>query len=162
MKALIEKYFEGETSLEEEARLREYFSNGEEVADDLREFQPLFQHFYEERELVLSDGFDEALFQKMEAPQAKIVRMSTWPRQLLRIAAVGAVLVVAMLFFQKSNNTQAQTASIDWSKYEIKDEKVAYEETVKALKFLSSKLNKGTKKAGEEMKELEKVGKYLN
>ncbi len=162
MKALINKYFEGETSLEEEAQIREYFNSGEPVAEDLREFQPLFQHFSAEREMVLSDDFDETLFQKMEAPQAKVVRMSTWPKQLLRIAAIGAVLVVAMIFFQKSNTSQAQTASIDWSKYEIKDEKVAYEETVKALKLLSSKLNKGTKKAGEEMKELEKVGKYLN
>ena len=162
MKALIEKYFEGETSLEEEARLRDYFNSGQEVPDDLREFQPLFQHFSTEREQVLSDDFDEVLFQKMDTTETKVVQMRTWPRQLLRVAAVGTVLVVAMIFLQKTNTTQAQQASIDWSKYEIKDEKVAYEETVKALKLLSSKLNKGTKKASDEMRQMEKVGKYLN
>ncbi|MBI1226796.1 MAG: hypothetical protein GC192_16290 [Bacteroidetes bacterium] len=162
MKALIEKYFEGETTLEEEARIREYFNSGEPVAEDLREFQPLFQYFSQERVQTLSDDFDEALFQKIGAGEAKIVRMRTWPKQLLRIAAVGAVLVLAMVFLVKPPASTAQVASIDWTKYEIKDEKVAYEETVKALKLLSSKLNKGTKKAGEEMKELEKVGKYLN
>ncbi|MCF8246577.1 MAG: hypothetical protein K9J37_17130 [Saprospiraceae bacterium] len=162
MKALIEKYFEGETSLEEEARLRDYFNSGEGVAEDLREFQPLFQHFSTERDRGLSDDFDEALFQKMDLPDTKVVRMNTRPRHLLRIAAVGAVLVGAMFFLQKNNSTHAQQASIDWSKYEIKDEKIAYEETVKALKLLSNKLNKGTKRAGEEMKELEKVGKYFN
>ncbi len=167
MKALIEKYFEGETSLEEEAKLRDYFNDGpqsgEQVAEELKEYQPMFQHFATEREQVLSDDFDEALFLKMEAASdAKIVQMRTWPRQLIRIAAVGAVLMASMIFLQKSNTTQAQQASVDWSKYEIKDEKVAYEETVKALKLLSSKLNKGSKKATEEMGKMEKVGKYFN
>ena len=161
MKAIIEKYFEGETSLEEEARLRDYFSN-DPVDEDLKAYQPMFQHFVAEREQVLADDFDEALFQKMEAPEHKIVQMRNWPRQLLRIAAVGAVVVAAMIFLQKSNSTQAQQASIDWSKYEITDEKMAYDETVKALKLLSSKLNKGTKKATDEMEKMEKVGKYFN
>jgi hypothetical protein len=162
MKALIEKYFEGETTLEEEAQLRDYFNSGQEVTEDLREFQPLFQHLAFQRGQVLSDDFDEALFQKMGVSDPKIVQMRSWPKQLLRIAAVGAVLIVAMIFLQKTNTTQAQQASIDWSKYEIKDEKVAYEETVKALKLLSTKLNKGKEKATKEMKQMEKVGKYLN
>lgn len=161
MKALIEKYFEGETSLEEEVQLREYFNHGQ-VADELKMYQPLFQHFASEQEQVVSDGFDEALFHKMEASEAKIVKMRAWPKQLLRIAAIGAVLVVAMIFLQRSNQKPAQVASVDWSKYEITDEKLAYEETVKALKLLSSKLNKGTKKATQEVEKMEKVGKYLN
>lgn len=161
MKALIEKYFEGETSLEEEAQLRAYF-NGGEVDSELRVYEPLFQHFASEREQTLSVDFDDALFQKMEAAEVKIVKMRTWPRNLLRIAAVGAVLVVAMVFLQKSNTTHAQQASVDWSKYEITDEKQAYEETVKALKLVSSKLNKGSKKAVHEVEKMEKVGKYFN
>ncbi len=98
----------------------------------------------------------------MEAAEVKIVKMRTWPRNLLRIAAVGAVLVVAMVFLQKSNTSYAQQASVDWSKYEITDEKQAYEETVKALKLVSSKLNKGSKKAVHEVEKMEKVGKYFN
>ena len=161
MKALIEKYFEGETSLEEEVLLRKYFSGGQ-VDEDLIAYQPMFQHFAAEREQVLADDFDEALFQKMEASELKVVQMRTWPRQLLRLAAVGAVLVTAMIFLQKSNNTQVRQASVDWSKYEITDEKLAYDETVKALKLLSSKLNKGSRKATEEVEKMEKVGKYFN
>lgn len=161
MKALIEKYFEGETSLEEEAQLRAYFNSGE-VDNELKVYEPLFQHFASEREQTLSADFDDALFQKMESAEAKLVKMRTWPRSLLRIAAVGAVLVVAMIFLQKSNTTHAQQASIDWSKYEITDEKKAYDETVKALKLVSSKLKKGSKKAVHEVEKMEKVGKYFN
>lgn len=161
MKALIEKYFEGETSLEEEARLRAYF-NGEEVSEDLKVYQPLFEHFATEQSQELSADFDQKLFQKLENQGGKIVQLRVWPKYLLRVAAVAAVLLVALVFVSKPTSSAQQTAAIDWSKYEVKDEKVAYEETVKALKLLSSKLNKGTKKAGEEIKELEKVGKYLN
>lgn len=161
MKALIEKYFEGETSLEEEARLRAYF-NGEEVSEDLKVYQPLFEHFTNEQSQELSADFDKKLFQNLENQDGKIVQMRAWPKYLLRIAAVGAVLLAAMIYLSNPTAPAQQTAAIDWSKYEVTDEKVAYEETVKALKLLSSKLNKGTKKAGKEMKELEKVGKYLN
>ncbi len=161
MKALIEKYFEGETSLEEEAQLRAYFSGGV-VDDELRVYQPLFQHFSEERGQSLSSDFDEKLLQKLDASEAKLVRMRIWPKQLLRIAAVAAVLVVAMIFLQKTNAPQAQQASVDWSKYEITDEQQAYEETVKALRLVSSKLKKGSKKASEEVGKMEKVGKYFN
>ena len=161
MKALIEKYFEGETSVEEEARLRAYFNDGE-VAEELKIYQPLFEHFSQEQSQVLAEDFDEKLFQKMEAQEAKIVRMQSWPRQLLRVAAAAAVLVVGVIAFNQLNPPQPQHASIDWSKYEITDEKVAYEETVKALKLLSSKLNKGSRKASHEVEKMEKVGKYFN
>jgi hypothetical protein len=161
MKALIEKYFEGDTSLEEEAQLRAYF-NGEAVDEELRAYQPLFQHFASERELALSDDFDEKLFQKMEPVEAKVVQLRTWPKQLLRIAAVGAVLVVTMFYLWKPSQPQTHQAAVDWSKYEITDERQAYEETVKALKLVSSKLNKGSKKATQEVEKMEKVGKYFN
>lgn len=160
MKALIEKYFEGETTLEEEALLRNYFNSGQ-VDEALKEYQPMFQFFASERETTVSEGFEEALLQKLE-PQANMVKMSTWPRQLLRIAAVGAVLVAALIFLQKPNNGQSQQVAVDWSKYEITDEQVAYQETVKALRLLSSKLKKGSKKTADEVEKMEKVGKYFN
>ncbi len=160
MKALIEKYFEGETSLEEEAQIRAYF-NGEAVDNELKAYQPLFQYFANEGELALSDDFDEKLFQKMEQTAVKVVQLRTWPRQLLRIAAVGAVLVAAMIYLWKPSQP-LQQAAVDWSKYEITDERQAYEETVKALKLVSSKLNKGSKKATHEVEKMEKVGKYFN
>ncbi len=160
MKALLEKYFDGETSLEEEAQLRAYF-NGEAVDDELRVYQPLFQHFAQEQGIALSDDFDDKLLQKIGANEAKVVQMRNWPKQMLRIAAVGAVLLVAMVAIWRPQ-TQAQQASIDWSKYEITDEQQAYDETLKALRLVSSKLKKGTEKATHEVEKMEKVGKYFN
>jgi hypothetical protein len=160
MKALLEKYFDGETSLEEEAQLRAYFK-GEAVDDELRVYQPLFQHFVQEQGVALSNDFDDKLLQKLGANEAKVVQMRNWPKQLLRIAAVGAVLLIAMVAIWKPQ-PPAQQASIDWSKYEITDERQAYEETLKALRLVSSKLKKGTEKATHEVEKMEKVGKYFN
>ena len=57
---LLEKYFRAETTLDEEARLRSYILS-DEVADDLRQYRPLFQFFEEEKEHSLSEGFEEKL-----------------------------------------------------------------------------------------------------
>ena len=159
MKNLIEKYFEGETTLREEAELREYFNSGE-ADESLRQYQPLFQHFENEREQGLNADFDQKLKGKLES-SAKVVRMQRRERTWLRIAAMVAVAIGAFFYLQHPV-TQPQQQAINWDKYEIKDEKVAYDETVKALKLLSSKLNKGSKKAAQEVEKMEKVSKYFN
>lgn len=160
MKTLIEKYFNGETSLEEEARLRAYF-NSDEVDESLRPYQPLFSFFEKESQRALGNDFDPKLLSRLEN-EGRVVRMKTWQRNLLRIAAVGAVLFGALFFLEKPVLTPAHQAGIDWSKYEITDEQLAYEETVKALRLVSAKLNKGSKKASQEVLKVEKVSKYFN
>ncbi len=44
---LLTSYFEGETSSEEESRIRAYFASGD-VREDLRKYKPLFAYFDEE------------------------------------------------------------------------------------------------------------------
>lgn len=159
MKNLIEKYFEGETTLQEEAELRRYF-NSDEVDESLRQYQPLFRHFENEKAQGLSADFDQKLLERLEG-SAKVVRMQGRQRTWLRVAAIGAVLTGAFFYLQRPVSP-AQQQAINWDKYEIKDEKVAYDETVKALRLLSSKLNKGSKKAVLEVGKVEKVSKYFN
>lgn len=159
MKNLIEKYFEGETTLQEEAELRSYFSS-DDIDPALLPYQPLFRHFQHEREQTVSPEFDQKLNARLTATP-KIVSMRKQRRNLLRIAAVGAVLLGAFFFLQRPIEPTSPQA-INWEKYEITDEQAAYEETVKALKLLSSKLNKGTNKTVKEVEKIEKVSKYLN
>lgn len=45
---LIEKYFEGQTTLEEEAQLNSYFTS-DKVASHLEQYRPVFQYFSEQR-----------------------------------------------------------------------------------------------------------------
>ena len=156
MKYLIDKYFDGKTSLEEERKLKDYFRSGQ-VENELKQYAPLFQVFENEQVSGVSPGFDERLFAKLNE-ETKVVKMNSWRKNALRIAAVGAV-VLAAYFTMKPT---APPPKIAWEKYEITDEKMAVEETKKALLLLSSKLNRGKKKTIEEVSKTEKVTKYLN
>lgn len=51
VKDLLERYFNAETSLEEEQKLRDYFSKGD-VAPEYNMYAPLFICFEEERERI--------------------------------------------------------------------------------------------------------------
>jgi len=53
IEALLEKYWEGDTTLEEERMLKTYFASSE-VADGLRQYAPLFQVFREEQSVQFS------------------------------------------------------------------------------------------------------------
>jgi len=154
---LLEKYFRAETTLDEEARLRSYILS-EEVADDLRQYRPLFQFFKEEKEHSLSEGFEEKLLTEMQQP-AKTVRLNSWRGTLLRVAVIVAVLIGAFLLLPVQQHKQQ---AIDWSKYEVTDEQQAYQETMKALELLAEKLGKGAKTTTKSMAETSKVAKYLN
>lgn len=157
MKELLEKYFNGETSIEEENQLKEYFRS-EQVGDEMKAFAPLFQAFENESVEKVSSDFDERLFEKM-GEESKVVRINTWRKTLMRIAAVGAVLLASYFIMQQPPEN---TSEIAWEKYEITDEDLAFEETKKALMLLSSKLNRGKSKASKEVSKAEKVTKYLN
>jgi len=53
IEALLEKYWEGDTTLEEERLLKTYFASNE-VADGLRQYAPLFQVLREEQSVQFS------------------------------------------------------------------------------------------------------------
>jgi hypothetical protein len=156
---LIEKYFKGETSLEEETELNTYF-NSDQIDPKHQAYQPLFQYFKKEQEVEVSKGFDKRLFEKIENQGAKVIQLRSFTRRLMRVAAVAVVFLAAYLFFNKP--AEQAPPVVDWSAYEIHDEQLAYEETVKALRLLSSKINKGKKKTVDEVSKSEPVSKYLN
>ena len=157
MKELLEKYFDGNTSLEEERKLKQYFRSAK-VDEEMKPFGPLFQAIDNEQVEGVSDEFESNLFAKLDEG-AKVVRMNSWRRNILRIAAVGAVLLAAYFALRP---TPAQVQEIAWEKYEVTDEELALEETKKALMLLSSKLNRGKNKTAKEVSKTEKVTKYLN
>ena len=162
MKDLIEKYFDGETSLEEEQRLLEYFNAGK-VADELKQYTPFFIYIKREKQNSLAEDFDEKLLQKLEEkPTAKLLNMRQWMAPALKAAAIGTMLLAAYLFLKPGTAPTTQQHAINWDKYEIKDEQLAYEETVKALRLVSSKLNRASQKTIKEVAKTESLAKYLN
>lgn len=153
IKQLVEKYFEGETSLVEEQQLRAYFKEGE-VAEDLKTYQPLFQYFATAKKEELPSHFDERVVVKLQPPAKR-----RFMRRMVQMSSVAAsvMLVIGAYFWYNTTDVMPPVSNqINWEQYEITDEKEAYKETKAALKLLSRNLNKGAKKAAKSMDRITK------
>ncbi|SKA43177.1 hypothetical protein SAMN04488128_106128 [Chitinophaga eiseniae] len=144
--ALLERYWEGETTLEEEALLRRFFSESHpDMPEPLQEAAPLFGFFREEMER--EEMLGETLSVRVEAsPVAKVVALSPF-RHWMKYAAVLLMAVgmgYAMKQFQRTE-TKARLAEVQQKKME-EETRMAYLETKKALQLLAKNLNKGTEK----------------
>jgi hypothetical protein len=137
---LLNKYWNCETSLEEEQQLREYF-RGREIPEQLKETAALFRYFDTHKKKSLSDAeFDSAILKKIKTPKGKVVRLIY---NSMRIAAGIAVLVVATWFVReeiRKSTPQAEADTYD-------DPKLALEETKKALLMISKTFGTAREKA---------------
>lgn len=112
---LIEKYLEAETTLAEEKKLKNYFSQNE-VPVHLQEYKSLFHYFTDDLHTV----------SKKEIKVVKNTTSFKW----LSVAAV-------VLFFMGSTFIYQKNIS------EEKEAQLAYMQTQKALNLISYNLNKG-------------------
>jgi hypothetical protein len=144
IKILIEKYFEGETSLEEEAELSAYF-NSDRVGEELKTYQPLFAFFKIEKQIVLPE----------KVQKAKVVSFDF--RKVLKISRIAAILVLAVGSFwwfnkQKIVSDDASMLAV-LDKNDLNDTEespeIAYQKAKAALMLVSSKMKRGTDKGAE-------------
>lgn len=151
---LIEKYWSCETTLEEEALLKEYFE-GDDIPEGLGESGLLFQYFAEEKKKqadhILSDQeiVDKVLSlqDKSEEDSAsdnkeKETHYLPWIGTLTKIAAVMVVgLLITFYVYREQVKEETLTTLLETDTYE--DTQKAYEETMKALNLISKHLNTG-------------------
>ncbi|MDR6968302.1 hypothetical protein J2X31_002319 [Flavobacterium arsenatis] len=127
LEILLEKYFEGETSIAEENQLKEYFSSSN-VAQHLKQYKPLFGYFSASKQQEFTQ--EVPLVSNNQTKK----RTTTW----LSIAASVTVLLGAGTFtYFNYDNTQSQ----ELGTYD--DPEVAFRETQKALSLLSQNVNVG-------------------
>ena len=108
---LLERYWEGKTTLEEEQILRSFFSQLC-VPEELAKFRPLFAYEQTEQKTDrLGDDFDERMMSMIDEPQhvaAQRVRMSQRFAPLFKAAAMVAIVLTlsqaAQFSFQSSDN----------------------------------------------------------
>lgn len=165
MQNLLDKYFEGEASLQEERELRSYF-NQPNVHPSLRLYQPLFQFLKEEQSRKLDPDFDTRLLKLLqieEKPVAKVISLRVW------MARAAAVLLIAASVWWASENllnkTQlpvAETKNIDWSKYEPKTPEEAYRVLHASLKKVSVEFKDGAETAAQNVHKVKAINEVLN
>lgn len=142
---LLKRYWQCETSLEEEGELRAFFA-GAEVPGHLLPYRDLFVYQSEQRQLKISDDFEHRILSQIEAPVVKAKRITFMTRLTPMFKAVAMVAVIISLgsvlhrsFFAGSNpldyNYDAYTDTYD-------DPEVAYKQVSSALMMLSEGMNK--------------------
>lgn len=144
---LLEKYWNGETSLEEEARLMEDMSGSN--SSDAAYFKMIAAMRQDKSRLTL-DQIKEHTPQQSPAASPRVM-----PLYRL-IASAAAILLFAAVSAGLWNYTQSVTQPVQMAEtYE--DPYEAYQEVREALAFMSAKLNKSQ---GEAMINIQKAGTY--
>jgi len=163
----LEKYFAGESSIDEETQLREYF-NSDQVNNKHKVYQPLFQYFVSEASHQLDASFDESLIKKLGAEKEQNFRVRRLYPTLMRAAAMIAFAIGVFFTFQQldngNGNELAESYIKDKGTIELEEDitpEEAYQEVMAALALVSSKLNKGEQKALEGIGKIDKATKAL-
>lgn len=125
---ILEKYFQGETSIAEENQLKEYFSSPN-VAQHLEQYKPMFGYFSQAKEQKST----------YEIPLQSKKRNVAW----LSIAASAVVLlgIGTYFFISEQKETTAVASQTELGTYDNPEE--ALKATQKALALLSNNVNVG-------------------
>lgn len=147
IKKLLDRYWECETTLEEEKELREYFASNS-IDDQFKDVAPLFQFYKNEKDVAGLDGiFDQEILDQItnkETAEPKRGKLVIMLANISKVAAVALIVVTAGYFIKQ-----------EMAKEEVKpyltdtfdDPQKAFEETKKALQMISENFNKGRKQA---------------
>lgn len=165
---LLDKYWEGETSLQEEQEIKAYFRSGQ-VAPEHEALAPMWGYMDLKAEksydLDLTEVLNKALSEEASSvsddavqPGARVISLRQW------IPAVAALLVavLAVVAIMRPSDT---TEDIDKTHYASNvivldgnsDSEEALKVTREALAFLSGKINKGGTSVNSSIQNLDKI-----
>jgi hypothetical protein len=136
LKELLEKYYNGETSLEEELRLKEYFS-GIDVLPGYEAEKEIFRLYSVSGYIAAPDDELEARI-KIAIDHLQVPMMKRTPvvRRYTVMSIVAGLLILIASYFMLIHHAEPKDT--------FSDPRLAYAETMKVLNEVSYKLNKGT------------------
>jgi 3'-phosphoadenosine 5'-phosphosulfate sulfotransferase (PAPS reductase)/FAD synthetase len=142
---LIEKYYAGETSVQEETELRKYFDT-QEVPESQMADRMYFAMLDELSDEKLGDEFDEKLVSRLTEEKPP----STFRIWSYRISSVAAVILLMLAIWFGTDLLQPKQVYGT-----ITDPKLAFAETQKVLDEVSKKMNKGLQPAKKTVEAVE-------
>ncbi|MGI6312567.1 MAG: hypothetical protein ACOXZU_13680 [Bacteroidales bacterium] len=157
IRQLLERYYAGNTTLEEEGLLKEYFGAGgvpEEFAGEREIFRYYSRSQYETDIPEPSPDFEKRISAAIDR-EAERESVSVRKRLYIAISGMAAAVLIlsaAYFFFERRSDIR-DTYS---------DPEVAYTEAMKILYGISVRMNEGTKALGQLEALQEKTGKTLN
>ncbi len=143
-KQLLERYWAGETTLQEEQQLRHYFA-GRQVPAELAREAALFGYFAKQQQPTLSPAFDQKVLQSLqEAPQARQRNIAdtgdiAW---FWRLAASLVLIAGAAYLLSRIDTTVEPAGPVEYVDT-YQDPEKAFRETKKALLLISNQMSVG-------------------
>ncbi len=141
---LLEKYWQTETTLEEEEKLRAFFATGE-VPAQLKGAADLFAFFQAEKNKTLAQNFEGTVTKQLKTRQGgKLVSMIGFGNMARIAAGIAVVVAATFLIREEIRKNYSQEAQDTYT-----DPQLAFEETKRALQMISNSFGKAKKEASK-------------
>ena len=134
---LLNRFWDGETTLEEEAALKEFFRYN--TAPEGQEDVAAYFNMLSEEEEVLSADFDERILEQLTEGKTRRMIQFNW-----RVAAAVLALLGLSYVFVTQDKPEDQLANLTPVNTEDPEVQQAFEQTKSALFMISDRLNKGS------------------
>lgn len=132
MNELLTKYWDGNTTLDEQRQLINYFKQ-QHIDPEHEVYRPIFASLSQQQDPIEFDAFDKI---KTQAQQHK---SKTPYKTIISIAAGFALLIALGTFIATTTNNEQQMANL--GTYD--DPQQAYDATLQALQMVAVKMNHG-------------------
>jgi hypothetical protein len=176
IKKLLDKYYNGETTLDEENHLREFFKNSTVPHDLHAEREFFIQLDQEQQDVPENNKLSLKLHQTIDS-QVKRENKTRYLNYFYKISSVAAgIAIIAVSYMVVVQNNKKNNVADTYQ-----DPKIAYEQVKKTLMYVSQNMNYGTQSLSQVskldkamtdfstlasfnsgIKNLELIGKYYN
>lgn len=166
IKKLIEAFYNGETSTEEEQKLSDYF-NGDNIDKELQDEGKLFLDMYKKEPIETPSMLEQKLgnlideLSQQEKAKNKPNKTRLWAR--IGSIAAGLALLISVGIYMNKEKTTTTPDNPNLANTEISEEdRQKMKEAQDALLLLSSNFNKGVKQLASVSDNLDKTNDILN
>jgi hypothetical protein len=168
IRKMLDRFYAGETTLEEEKKLQDYFSSAR-IPEELIPDKDLFRSLGNATDSVsVPEGLNQKILSVISEQEKKVIRTRRISVFSLSGLAAGLLVVIALYVGYVKNNGGGRLASNQITDT-YTDPQDAYEEAKRTLAYVSNKLSTGTteleyvakvsKTSTEPLKSLSKINK---
>lgn len=146
VKILLDKYYDGETSLDEEKLLKAYFKSGQ-VDPSLKEHATLFSFIRTESVVKAGEGLEEKIRENLST--SATIPFYRHRRFWIYVSGIAASLLFLLTLVFETRISEDHKDTLDGTAYTREDARKAYDQTRIALAYVSEKYVAGTEPLGE-------------